>query len=100
LAFALAALPVWAAHVNSVDWVPTRTMTIGGKQIQPGTYSLKAEEGKSELQVTAKGKVVATIPCHWTPLPSKATDSQVASDGDKVTQVQFGGQASAVQFDQ
>lgn len=100
LAFVLAALPVWAAHVASVDWVPTRSMTIGGTQIQPGSYSLRAEEGKSELQVVAKGKVVSTIPCHWTQLPSKASDSQVATDGDKVTQVQFAGHASAVQFDQ
>jgi hypothetical protein len=100
LAFALAALPVWAAHIDSIDWAPTRTMTIGGTQIPAGTYSLRAEEGKSELRVIGKGKVVATIPCHWTQLPSKASDSQVASDGDKVTQVQFAGHASAVQFDQ
>src|SRR5271170_1831533 len=66
IVFCLVALPLWAAHVDSVDWAPTRSMTIGGTQIQPGQYLLKAEEGKAELQVIAKGKVVATIPCHWT----------------------------------
>jgi hypothetical protein len=73
-------------------------MTIGGTQIQPGQYQLKAEEGKAELQVVAKGKVVATVPCHWTELSAKPSDSQVSTDGDKVTQVQFGGRTSAIQI--
>jgi hypothetical protein len=98
IVFCLVALPLWAARVDSIDWAPTRSMTIGGMQIQPGQYQLKAEEGKAELQVIAKGKVVATVPCHWTELPAKASDSQVSTDGDKVTQVQFVGRTSAIQI--
>jgi hypothetical protein len=100
LAFSFTAIPVWAAHVDSIDWAPARSMTIGTTQIQPGQYQLKAEEGKSELQVIAKGKVIATVPCHWTALPSKPQSSEILNDGDKVTEVQFGGRPSAVQFDQ
>ena len=100
IVFCLVALPLWAAHVDSIDWAPTKAMTIGGTQIQPGQYELKAEEGKSELQVIAKGKVVATVPCQWSAVKDKAADSQVSTDGDKVTQVQFAGRTSAVQFNQ
>jgi len=85
-------------------------MTIGGTQVQPGTYSLKAEEGKSELQVVkvdaalpptiANGKVVTTIPCHWTELTAKPFSSRIYTDGDKVTQVEFAGRTSAIQFNQ
>jgi hypothetical protein len=102
MAFSLVALPVWAAHIDSVDWDVIRPTTIGTKQIQPGQYQLKAEEGKSELQVIATGKagVVATIPCHWTDLPAKAQGSEISTNGDKVTQVKFGGRTAAIQLDQ
>jgi hypothetical protein len=98
LAFCFAALPAWAAHMDSMDWTPDQPVTIGTTQIQPGDYQLKAEEGKSELQVTAKGKVVATVPCTWTQLPAKAADSEVSTDGVRVTGVQFAGRPSAIQI--
>jgi hypothetical protein len=100
LAFSLVALPLWAAHVDSTDWNPTQSMTIGTKQLQPGRYQLRAEEGKSELEVVQKGKVLATIPCQWVELPAKASNSQVLTDADKVAQVQFGGRTAAIQFNQ
>jgi len=73
-------------------------MTIGTMQIQPGQYELKAEEGKSELQVVHNGKVIATVPCHWTTLPTKPQGSEISTDGDKVTEVEFGGSTAAVQI--
>jgi hypothetical protein len=75
-------------------------MTIGSTQLQRGQYQLRAEEGKSELQVIQKGKVVATIPCQWIQLPAKASYSQVLTDADKVAQVQFGGRIAAIEFNQ
>jgi hypothetical protein len=100
LVFVLAALPASAAHIDSVDWDTPRSVAIGTTQIQPGKYQLKAEEGKSELTIMSKGKIIATIPCHWMELPTKADTSSVATDGDKVTQVEFGGRTSAIQFTQ
>ena len=75
-------------------------MTIGTTQIQPGQYELKAEEGKSELQVLQKNKVIATVPVHWTTLPAKAQSSEIQTDGNKVTEVEFGGRAEAAQINQ
>ena len=86
--------------MDSVDWEPTSSVTIGTTQIQPGDYQLRAEEGKSELQVIGKGKVVATIPCQWIQLPTKAQSSEIVTNGDKVTQVQFGGHTAAIQINQ
>jgi hypothetical protein len=98
LALCFAALPVWAAKADSMDWDAQQTYTFGSTEINPGQYQLKAEEGKMELQVLSKGKVVATVPCHWVDLKTKAAESQVASEGGKVTQVQFAGHSSAVQL--
>ena len=98
LAFSLTALPLLAAHTYSTGWSPAKPMTIGTTQIQAGQYDLKAEEGKSELQVVHNGKVIATVPCHWTTLPAKPHDSQVATEGDKVTDVEFAGTTAAVQI--
>jgi hypothetical protein len=75
-------------------------MTIGSMQVQPGQYELKAEEGKSELQVIAKNKVIATVPIQWTKLPSKSRSSEIVTDGSKVTEVEFGGSAEAAQISQ
>ena len=100
LAFSVVALPLWAAHVDSTDWNPTSPVTIGTTQIQPGDYQIRAEEGKTDLQVVREGKVVATIPCQWINLPNKAESSEIVTDGDKVTQVQFGGHTAAVQVAQ
>jgi len=75
-------------------------MTIGSMQVQPGQYELKAEEGKSELQVLAKNKVIATVPIQWTKLPAKARTSEIVTDGSKVTEVEFDGRIEAAQIGQ
>lgn len=100
LAVSFLALPLWAAHIDTIDWSTDQATSIGGPQVQPGQYQLRAEEGKTELQVVQKGKVVATIPCQWVQLPSKPSSSEVLIDGGKVTQVQFAGRTGAVQFNQ
>jgi hypothetical protein len=66
----------------------------------PGNYQLRAEEGQSELQVIHDGKVVATVPCHWTKLTNKPANSEVQINDNQVTQVQFGGRIEAIEFNQ
>jgi hypothetical protein len=98
LAISVAAFPLWAAHNYSTDWNPTQPVMIGTTQIQPGQYELKAEEGKSELQVLRKNKVIATVPVHWTTLKSKPQSSEILTDGTKVTEVEFGGRTEAIEI--
>src|SRR5665213_3144138 len=51
LTLSLTAFPIWAAHSYSEDFNPTEPISIGTTQLKPGQYVLKAEEGKSEVQV-------------------------------------------------
>ena len=100
VAFSLVALPIWAARVDTVDWETSQPMAVGTTQLKAGQYQLRAEEGKSELQVIQKGKVIATVPCQWVQLPAKAASSEVETDATKVTQIQFAGRTGALQFNQ
>jgi len=100
LALSISAVPLWAAHTFSTDWNPAQPMTIGSMQVQPGQYELKAEEGKSELQVLQKNKVIATVPIQWTKLPTKARASEIVAEGSKVTEVEFEGRIEAAQISQ
>ena len=97
--FALA-LPTWAAHEDSTEWIVNQPATIGTTQVKPGTYEIRAEEGQSQLSVLSNGKVIAQVPCHWTQLPAKPQNSEVVMTSDKVTQVEFGGRTQAIDLSQ
>lgn len=94
----LLAVPIWAAHTNTVAWNVTQSATIGGTEVKPGEYVLRADDGGTQLEIVSKGKVIASVPCQWTQLPQKANASEVDVDGGQVTQVKFGGKTSAVSF--
>jgi hypothetical protein len=98
-ALLLAALPVWGAHVYTAMWSVTRPTMVGGSEIKPGHYMIKAEEGQSTMQIMDHGKMVAEVPAHWIQLPSKAATSQVEMDSsNKVTSVEFDGKTAALDF--
>jgi hypothetical protein len=97
-AFSLIALPVWAAHTDSLSWEPTQAVKIGSTQVMPGQYQLRAEEGQSNLEVVHNGKVIASVPCTWMQLPKKAENSEVQTNNNQVTQVEFDGRSEAIQF--
>jgi hypothetical protein len=94
----LLAMPIWAAHTNTVSWDVSQSTTIGGTQIQPGAYVLRVDDGGSQVEVLSRGKVVASVPCQWTQLPQKAQNSEVDVDSGQVTQVKFGGKTGALTF--
>lgn len=94
----LLAMPIWAAHTNTVSWDVSQSTTIGGTQIQPGAYVLRVDDGGSQVEVLSRGKVVASVPCQWTQLPQKAQNSEVDVDSGQVTQVKFGGKTGSLTF--
>ena len=98
LAGFLIAMPMWAAHTNTVEWNVSQPTTIGGTEIKPGDYVIRAEDGGAQLEIVSRGKVVAQVPCQWTQLPQKAQASEVDIDGGQVTQVKFGGKTAAISF--
>jgi hypothetical protein len=54
--------------------------TLGGKQLKPGTYEVKADENK--LTVMKDGKTVAEAPLQWKDETGKSQYSAIITDGD------------------
>lgn len=87
----------WAStRTDSTAYDVTQPIEIGQSQLQPGHYTLKANESTNQLRVLQNGKVVATVPCHWVKLQQKANNSEILSNKDKVTRVEFRGRREAV----
>jgi hypothetical protein len=72
--------------------------TIGGKQLKPGTYDVKADDAKVTLSVN--GKVVAEAPVQWKDEKNKAKYSAIITDGDanQVKEVHFNGKTRYVEL--
>lgn len=88
---------VWASRrTDSTAYDVTQRVEIGQTQLKPGHYTIKANESKDQLRVFHDGKVVATVPCHWVKLHRKANNSEILSNQDRVTRVEFKGRAEAV----
>jgi hypothetical protein len=91
------AAPVWA-HSRTATAISDGTTTVAGTQLKAGDYLLKVDDNASQLQVIQNGKVVATVPVQWIQLPQKPSSTEVLLDGNKITQVDFGGDIQAVQI--
>ncbi len=96
------ALPIWAKpkadRTDKADWSPVEPVTVGQTQLQPGDYTIKAEESGKMFQVMREGKVVAEAPCHWVELPKKAANTEVDTNGNKMVQIEFAGRTEALQI--
>lgn len=92
--------PAWASknslHKDSTDYNVTRTTMIGKTQLQPGHYTIKATETEKQFEVLQDGKVIATVPCEWVTLPKKAEQSEISTDANRVSEVEFEGRKEAL----
>jgi hypothetical protein len=95
LAMLTLTIPVWA-HTYKQSLPLDKEATIGSAELKAGDYQLTADDSKTELNILRNGKVVATVQGQWVKI-QKPQDSTVVSDGDKITQVQFGGSNLAFQ---
>jgi len=91
------AAPVWA-HPRTATAQITETTTIGSTQLKPGEYQLKVEDNANQLQIMQHGKVVAVVPVQWVQLQQKPSNTEIVLDGNKITEVEFGGNTQAVQI--
>jgi hypothetical protein len=64
-------------------------VTLNGKQLKPGTYTVTADERK--VTVAQDGKVVAQAPVEWKEENSKPSYSNIVTSGDQVTEIHFNG---------
>jgi hypothetical protein len=91
----LIAMPV-AARDNAKNGKATTaeiellsTASIAGKQLKPGTYTVKAEESKVTLLFI--GKVVVEAPVEWKDETNKPRNSQIVTTDDQVKEIHFEG---------
>jgi hypothetical protein len=97
LAIFLFAVVVWASsRMDSTSYDATQPTEIGHTQLKPGHYMLKANESKDQLRVLHDGRVVATVPCRWVNLRQKANNTEIFSNKDRITRVEFQGRREAV----
>ena len=97
LAVLVIAVPIWARS-KSVELRLTDPATIGATQLQPGAYTLKVDDGGTQVSVVRQGKVVAEIPCHWVQLSAKPRTTEVDFTANQITEIEFGGDLQAAQF--
>jgi hypothetical protein len=64
-------------------------ISLGGKQLKPGTYTVTADDSK--VRVTQNGKVLAEAPVQWKDETSKARYSNIVTVDEKVTEIHFSG---------
>lgn len=97
LAIFVFAMVVWAsARTDSTRYDVTQTIKIGQTKLKPGHYTLKASESNDKLRVIEDGKLVATVPVHWVKLQQKANNSEIFSNKNHVTRVEFQGRSEAI----
>ena len=94
----LVAVPIWAAHSNSIAWNVSQPTTIGGTEIKPGDYVLRVDDGGTQVEVLIAGKWSHKCRASGLSYLEKAQSSEVDVDGGKVTQIKIGGKTSAVSF--
>jgi hypothetical protein len=69
-------------------------LTFAGKELKPGDYAVSADE--THVQLSMNGKVVAEAPVQWKDETSKAKYSTFVSQGNKITEIHFGGKSRFV----
>ena len=73
---------------------PAESPTFAGKELKPGDYAVSADE--THVQLSMNGKVVAEAPVQWKDETSKAKYSTFVSQGNKITEIHFGGKTRFV----
>jgi hypothetical protein len=101
LALALA-LPLFAAPGLSKSsngavkstFTLSETATLAGKTLQPGQYSVIADDSK--VTVKQGGKVVAEFAAEWVDGKDKQESTAVVRDGNEIHQIRFSGKSRYV----
>jgi hypothetical protein len=68
--------------------------TFAGKELKAGDYAVAADE--THVRLSMNGKVVAEAPVQWKDETAKAKYSAFVSEGNKITEIHFGGKTRFV----
>jgi hypothetical protein len=77
-----------------VDVQVLNTITLAGKQLKPGTYTVKADDAKVQLMIN--GKVVAEAPVEWKDETNKPKYTQIVTTDNQVKEIHFSGKMKYV----
>ncbi|HEX4076930.1 MAG TPA: hypothetical protein VHX49_16135 [Candidatus Acidoferrales bacterium] len=102
LAALAVAMPMAARTASAKDTRSTTTTmdiisaeTLGGKQIQPGTYTFKIDD--STVTILQHGKMVAEAPVQWKDETKKPNMTNIVTQNDQIKEIHFGGKMKYVQ---
>jgi hypothetical protein len=70
-------------------------VSLNGKQLKPGTYTVTADDTK--VTVAQNGKVVAEAPVQWKDESTKPKSSNIVTNNEEVTEIHFNGKMRYVQ---
>ncbi|MFY9804783.1 MAG: hypothetical protein WA211_12510 [Candidatus Acidiferrales bacterium] len=68
--------------------------TLAGKDLKPGDYAVTVDE--THVKLSMNGKVVVEAPVQWKDETTKAKYSAFVVDGNKITEIHFGGKTRFV----
>lgn len=68
--------------------------SLNGKELKAGDYSVSADE--TQVKIFLRGKEIATAPVQWKDESGKARYSAFVTEGNKVTEIHFGGKTKYV----
>ena len=92
----LLSFPGWA-RTESVEFSIAQPVTVSGKTLDPGDYTINVKNGADQMDITKDGQVVLQAPCHWIQLKTKPDNTEVEFTANKMTEIEFGGKTDAVQ---
>jgi hypothetical protein len=102
LAALAVAMPMAARDASAKNAKATTTTmdilsaaTLGGKQVEPGTYTIEADE--STVTFLHNGKIVAQAPAQWKDETRKPSTSNIVTENNQIKEIHFGGKMRYVE---
>lgn len=100
------ALPITARsdNTNPAKEIVSRSITLsnpatlGGTELKPGTYSVKADSVK--VTFSRGGKMIAEAPVQWKDEADKAAHSTIVTESSQIKEIHFVGESKYVEIAQ
>jgi hypothetical protein len=90
--------PIAPAKNSKADVSTTMSLlnptTLAGKDLKPGDYAVTVDE--THVKLSMNGKVVVEAPVQWKDETTKAKYSAFVVDGNKITEIHFGGKSKFI----
>ena len=102
MAVSAMSIPLWAKPKPSSSETIKATIEVssstalGSMTLAPGEYHVTATG--NQVKFERDGKIVAEVPCTMKDLSSKAQQTEISVDHDRLTEIQVSGKTKAIEF--